>query len=195
MKGPVPRLLTGLLAAALAAGAWMLVRDEGMDFGPATLSADGMGPLRLSLDFSEAERLAFRMAPDSAFSGLGCSGQDEIRYDTQLGDWPISVMGMGGENRIREVEINLLTPTRSASERDCLDLRDRFARPFTEAFGAYAESWQIDKPVSREMLARTGAATVVARWFPTGGSCYISAHFGTDLQAETSTPGLVAVSN
>lgn len=177
MKGPGPLVVTGLLAAALAASV-LLLPGTRSDLGPDTLADDGIGPLRLSADFSQAERLAFGLAPDSAFSGLGCSGQDEIRYDTQLGDWPVAVMAMGSDDRILEIEATLHTPTQAGSEQHCLELRDRFAEVFSQRFGPLQDTWRIEKPVSRELLARTGPVVVMARWFPTGRSCYVSAHFG-----------------
>ncbi|MGY6555703.1 MAG: hypothetical protein ACXIUM_14390 [Wenzhouxiangella sp.] len=167
----------GLLAvAAAASGIWWQNGLPGL--APAGLAADGIGPLRLDTDFRRAERLAFRLAPDSAFSGPGCSGLDEIRFDTLLGDFPVTLMAMAEDGRIREVEAGLMTPGLGHSLADCLSLRDAFAAEFTPYFGAVAAQWQINKPVSQEHWAQSGPVLIQARWFPAGGSCNISAHFG-----------------
>lgn len=173
------RLLAGagLLAAAAAAGGfWWQSGLLGM--GPAGLAADGIGPLRLDKDFRRAERLAFRLAPDTAFSGPGCSGLDEIRFEAQLGGFPVALMAMADDGRIREVEAGLITPGLGKTLADCLSLRDAFAAEFTRHFGAVEAKWQIDKPVSQEHWASSGPVFIQARWFRAGGSCNISAHFG-----------------
>jgi hypothetical protein len=66
-------------------------------------------------------------------------------------------------------------------------LRDEFAAPFEAQFGAVDKRWEERKPVSREHLALTGPVVLVARWFPTGSSCYVSAHYGygASLNAES----------
>lgn len=173
------RLMAGasLLAAASAAGGfWWQSSVPGRE--SAGLAADGIGPLRLGKDFQRAERLAFRVAPDTAFSGPGCSGLDEIRFETSLGEFPVSLMAMADGGQIREVEAGLMAPRLTMSLADCLDLRDQFARVFTRYFGEVEENWQIDKPVSQEHWARSGPVFIQARWFRGGGSCNISAHFG-----------------
>ncbi|HMA99148.1 MAG TPA: hypothetical protein VKO38_06830, partial [Wenzhouxiangella sp.] len=49
---------------------------------------------------------------------------------------------------------------------------------FIERFGPFVQTWEVSKPVSQELMARTGPVVVAARWFAMGGSCYISAHYG-----------------
>lgn len=142
------------------------------------LQDDGVGPIRLGRDFDDAERLAFRVARDSAFSGIGCNGLAEIRYHGTLGGHAVDVMAMTGSNHIETVEITLQQPTSTHSHDDCLLLRDRFAEPFLARFGAFDANWQVNKPVSKETLARTGPVLIEARWFHSGKDCYISARYG-----------------
>lgn len=167
---------SSLLAAAAAASiVWWQV--EAASVTADSLAVDGIGPLRLGQEFGQAERQAFRLAPDTAFSGPGCSGLDEIRYETELGGHPASIMAMADGGRINEVEATLLQPVRADSRAACLDLRDDFAAVFFERFGDYSTHWEVRKPVSEELLARTGPVVLKARWFSAGNSCYVSAHF------------------
>ena len=145
---------------------------------PAALHEGGIGPLIVDRDFSTAKRHAFRSAPESAFSGTGCAGLDEIRYDSEMGSWPVSIMAMADNGRIREVEATLYSPTQAENRQACVSLRNDFARPFTDRFGPFVQTWEVSKPVSQELLARTGPVVVAARWFAMGRSCYISAHYG-----------------
>lgn len=170
-------VMLGLLAVVSAAGAPFLARQlEPED--PMALSEAGIGPLRVGDDFNRAERLAFRVAPDTAFSGIGCAGLDEIRYDGRLGSHPVGIMAMADQGRIQEIEATLYSPVQVENIEACRALRDQFAEPFIERFGPFESHWEISKPVSRELLARTGPVTLLARWFATGGSCYVSAHYG-----------------
>lgn len=182
-----------LLAAATAAGSFWWQSGE-KDIEATTLAEDGIGPLRLGKDFQQAERLAFRLAPQTAFSGPGCSGMDEIRFETQLGGFTVDIMGMADGGRIQDVEATLIEPARADHLEACLALRDRFGQVFVERFGEYTETWQRSKPVSQEHLARTGPVVLMARWFRAGGSCYVSAHFvpaeGVTLRPE---PALLAL--
>lgn len=164
-------------------GLWGSLLLAGACSGPSgdaagVLSEEGIGPLRVGLSFERAERLAARLAPPALYSGPGCAGLQEIRYDIRLGNAPVGLMAMGEDGRISEVEATLLAPTRAASQRACAELRDDFAQPFVARFGPYARAWQIDKPVSTELLARAGPVVVAARWFETGQTCYVSARFG-----------------
>lgn len=172
-------VITGLLAAVAAAGTPLLARHLAPD-DPMALSDDGIGPLRVGDDFARAERLAFRVAPETAFSGIGCAGLDEIRFDGRLGTHPVGVMAMADQGRIQEVEATLYSPVQMDGKDECRALRDRFAEPFIHRFGPFEDRWEISKPVSTELLARTGPVTVRARWFAAGGSCYVSAHYGMD---------------
>ena len=169
-------LLSGLLAAALAAGG--LVNSDPPIETPSKVHEAGLGPLQLERNFEEAKRAVFRSAPDSAFSGVGCAGLDEIRYDVELDGRLVGVMAMADNGRIREVEATLYSPSVSESREACLTLRDDFAGPFLERFGPFQQRWEVSKPVSQELLARTGPVVIAARWFSMGKSCYISAHYG-----------------
>lgn len=142
---------------------------------PLELKHDGIGPLQLGRDYEETARAALKAAPATAFAGLGCNGLDEVRYSGELGGFPVSAMGMADQGVIIEVELSMDSPIRASDEAACLSLRDRFGKPFVERFGAPTEQWEQRKPVSREHMARTGPVVLVARWFPTGGSCYVSA--------------------
>lgn len=177
-------LLMLALLVALAAGSALLIPRLAPD-DPMALSADGIGPLRLGEAFTRAEKASFRLMPDSAFSGIGCAGLEEIRYDGFLGQHPVGVMAMAEGNRIVEVEANLHEPMQADSLDACRALRDDFARPFIRRFGDFEKQWELPKPVSRELLATTGPVTLRARWFATGGSCYVSAHFKAEEHAGT----------
>lgn len=166
-----------LAAAAAAAGAWSVLSAPATE-EPLALSEAGIGPLLVGRRFEQAQRRAFQAAPETAFSGVGCAGLDEIRYDGWLGEHPVAIMAMSDQGRIREVEATLYSPATAKDRQACLALRDHFAAPFIERFGPYSSSWQSSKPVSEELLARTGPVVVVARWFSMGGSCYVSAHYG-----------------
>lgn len=190
-------LVFGLSAGLAAAAAGLLLwTAQAEPLEALSLSEDGIGPLRLGQDFEHAQRLAFRVAPDSAYSGIGCSGLDEIRYDGQLGVHPVGVMAMASAGKIQQVEVTLYKPSQARSQDECLALREHFAAPFIEFFGPYEASWQLAKPVSRELLARTGPVTIMARWFAAGGSCYVSAHYELATGAGTAlNPALVALAD
>ncbi|MFW5815624.1 MAG: hypothetical protein ACOCVP_02090 [Wenzhouxiangella sp.] len=169
--------LLGMLVAATAASAWLLQGGAAGE-APTALSDRGIGPLLLNRDFDRAERRAFRAAPETAFSGLGCAGLDEIRYDGRLHGHPVGVMAMADQGRIREVEAMLYSPSQTEDRASCVALRDAFAEPFVARFGPFEKTWEIRKPVSEELLARTGPVVLAARWFAMGRSCYVSAHYG-----------------
>jgi hypothetical protein len=175
-------MLRGLLAISgllVAAAASALLLQSGPELEePLALTDRGIGPLLLDRSFEKAERQAFRAAPETAFSGPGCAGLDEIRYDGWLDGRPVSVMAMADEGRIREVEAMLYSPSETEDRNACLSLRDNFAQPFLDRFGPFEQAWEINKPVSEELLARTGPVVIAARWFAMGRSCYVSAHYG-----------------
>ncbi len=166
-----------MLAVLAAAGGWLWLGKQ-TSIAPTALSDHGIGPLYLDQSFASAERLAFRVAPETAFSGIGCSGLDEIRYDGWLGEHPVGIMAMAQDGRIQEIEATLFEPKRADSLEACRVLRDRFAERFIERFGPYKSTWEVSKPVSRELMAQTGPVVMMARWFRAGGSCYVRAHFG-----------------
>lgn len=165
------RLRGAVLMAALAAAGWLLSISLPARPGATEPTDQGFGPLALGQRFDQAERLAFRVAPETAFSGTGCSGLDEIRYEGWLSGQPVGIMAMAGNGHIEEIEVTLLAPDRADSLEACRELRDGFAQAFTERFGSYQSSWQVNKPVSQELLARTGPVLLAARWFSAGGSC------------------------
>lgn len=172
------------LVAVLAAGVFLFgcpARHE----DPLRLLDDGIGPLQLGRDYQETAAAARQQAPESAFAGLGCGGLDEVRYSGELGGFPVSPMAMAENGAIVEIEITLDAPTQSRDEAACVELMDRFAEPFLERFGPFEERWELRKPVSREHLARTGPVVVAARWFRTGQSCYVSAHYGYGAASKT----------
>ena len=167
-------MLAGVLLGAglLIAGLW-----AGSATAAADLRDDGIGPLRLGERFDRAETKALRLGPGGLYAGPGCSGLREIRYDIRFGAVPVGVMAMGEHDIIQQVEATLHAPTRAADAEACMALRDDFAEPLVQRFWSYERQWQTAKPVSTEFLARTGPVVVVARWFDTGGSCYVSARF------------------
>ncbi len=169
-----------VFACAMATGA--LHGQRAVD--AMSLHEDGIGPMRLGSDFDEAERLAFRVAGESAFTGVGCAGFDEIRYGGTLGELAVGVMAMTGGDRIFTVEVTLQQPATARTHDECLALRDRFAEPFLVRYGDFEACWQVSKPVSRETLARTGPVLIEARWFDSGGDCYISARYGDPRAAD-----------
>lgn len=142
------------------------------------LGEHGIGPLLLDRSYDDAVAAARRLAPDSLLAGPGCGGLDEIRYSGHMAEFPVSLMAMARNDRLVEVELGLDAPLTAANEAACLGLRDRFAAPFVDRFGAASGHWTIDKPVSREHLLGVGPVVVVARWFVTGNSCYVSARYG-----------------
>ena len=165
------------LVALLAASVFSLARTPDAP-GPLAISAQGIGPLQLGRPYDEAAGLALRVAPDNALAGLGCGGLDEVRYSGELEGRPVSAMAMADQGKLIEIELSLDAPLQADSEAACVALRDEFATPFVARFGPVEKRWEERKPVSREHLVATGPVVLVARWFPTGGSCYISAHYG-----------------
>ncbi|NGX16503.1 hypothetical protein [Wenzhouxiangella sp. XN24] len=154
------------------------------------INADGIGPLALGADYATAVAAAQRAAPDSAFAGPGCGGLDEVRFSGVLGTLPVSAMGMAEDERLVEIELGLDAPLQAEDQAACLALRDRFAETFVARFGSATEHWEIRKPVSREFMARTGPVVLVARWFSTGRSCYVSAVYGADPERFERQAGL-----
>lgn len=170
-------VLAGTLVALLAASVFFVARRSPAE-DPLALHADGIGPLRLGRDYQEAAARALRLNPDTAFVGSGCGGLDEIRYSGRLGDLPVGIMAMADQGVLIEVEAAIESPLQAESEAACLAMRDRLAATFIPRFGPLERTWTVRKPVSREHMATTGPVVLVARWFPTGGSCYVSAHYG-----------------
>ncbi|NHA14481.1 hypothetical protein [Thioalkalivibrio sp. XN279] len=165
------------LVALLAASVYSLARTPDAP-DPLAISAQGIGPLQIGRPYDEAAELAVRVAPDNALAGIGCGGLDEVRYSGQLQGRPVSAMGMADKGKLVEIELTLDAPLQARSEAACVALRDEFAAPFVARFGPVEKSWEERKPVSREHLAATGPVVLAARWFATGGSCYVSAHYG-----------------
>lgn len=174
------------LAALLAASVFSMARTPDRA-DPLSISADGIGPLVLGRAYADAAAAARGVAPDSAIAGIGCGGLDEVRYSGTLDGHPVSAMAMADRGSLIEIELGLDTPTRADSEAACVALRDEFSAPFVARFGALGAHREERKPVSREHIARTGPVVLVARWFPTGGSCYVTAHYGhgASLSAES----------
>ncbi|MDZ7754184.1 MAG: hypothetical protein U5S82_21730 [Gammaproteobacteria bacterium] len=180
MTPQLPLVLLGGLAAGFAAGTLWPVEAPG-EMNPVAVAAQGIGPLRLGDDYPAAVAAARRVAPDSAFAGVGCNGLDEVRYRARLRESPVSVMGMAHGGSLAEIDFMLDTPTRAADEAACLTLRDDFARPFLARFGPAGEAWTVTKPVSTEHRLRVGPVVMEARWFPMGRSCYVSARYGAGV--------------
>lgn len=174
-------VLAGTLVALLAASVFFVERRTSRDDALA-LHADGIGPLRLGRDYREAATLALASVPETAFVGTGCGGLDEIRYSGRLEDLPVGIMAMADNGRLIEIEAAVEAPLQAESEAACLEMRDALAAAFIERFGPIERTWMVRKPVSREHMAATGPVVLVARWFQTGGSCYVSAHYR--LQSE-----------
>jgi len=170
-------VLAGTLVALLAASVFFVERGPPRG-DPLALLADGIGPLRLGRDYRDAATRALRLNPDTAFVGSGCGGLDEIRYSGWLGELPIGIMAMADNGVLIEIEAAIEAPLQAESEAACLAMRDRLAATFIARFGPIERTWTVRKPVSREHMATTGPVVLVARWFPTGSSCYVSAHYG-----------------
>ena len=174
-------VLGGALVAVIAAGALLFLGNP--THAPLALEPDGVGPLRLGLDYEAAVVAARRTAPETAFAGLGCNGFDEVRYSGEFAGLPVSVMGMSRDGKLAEVEITVDAPLRTADEAACVALRDQLAAPFLARFGPAEETLTEEKPVSREHLLRVGPVLLAARWFPTGRSCYVSALYGNRVES------------
>lgn len=147
---------------------------------PLAVRPDGIGPLQLGRDYDATAQAAMKAAPETAFAGLGCNGLDEVRYSGRFAGFPVSAMGMADQGVIIEVEMSVDSPIQAADDAACLALRERFGEPFVERFGPSTERWEERKPVSRELMARSGPVVLVARWFPTGSSCYVSALYRSE---------------
>ncbi len=165
------------LAVVLAASVLCLAGCRPAE-NPMAQHEDGVGPLRLGMPYDEVVAAVRRAAPDSVLAGPGCGNRDEVTYTGLLGEFPVTAMGMADDGLLTEVEINLDTPRQAPDEQSCLALRARFEEIFVARFGAPGAEWSERKPVSVEHRISVGPAVVVARWFPTGGSCYVSAVYG-----------------
>lgn len=148
---------------------------------------DGIGPLQLGREYEATVAATLAAAPDTGFAGLGCNGLDEVRFSTELAGLPVSPMGMAVDGRIAEIEVTLDDPLQAPGEEACIALRDRFGAPFVAHYGPPGPPRTVRKPVSREHLVEIGPVVLLARWFPTGNSCYVSAHYG--YQATADVPG------
>jgi hypothetical protein len=170
-------VLLGTLVALLAASVFLWQRPV-PDTRLMALHTDGIGPLRLGRDYPEAVEAVRRTAAENMLAGPGCGELDEVRYSDRLGEFPVSVMAMADDGVLVEIELGLDSPLQADDEAACVALRDRFGEAFAARFGPFEEHQEIRKPVSREHVARSGPVVLVARWFDTGRSCYISAHYG-----------------
>jgi hypothetical protein len=171
---------TGVLAALLAASTLVSAPGGGAPDALA-LGAEGIGPLELGQDYFDAVAATRRAAPQTAFAGLGCNGLDEIRYSGEFAALPVSVMGMARDGMLAEIELTVDAPVQTADESACLALRDHLAVPFLERFGPAGIARIDEKPVSREHILPVGPVALVARWFASGRSCYVSAVYAADL--------------
>jgi hypothetical protein len=167
------RTLAVILAASVCFLAGCRPAEE-----PTTLHGDGIGPLRLRMPYPAAVDATRRAAPDSVLAGPGCGDRDEVSFAGSFHGLPVTVMGMADDGILTEVEITLDQPRQASHEAACLELRSRLADVFIARFGTPGAAWEERKPVSVEHNIRIGPAVVVARWFPTGGSCYVSARYG-----------------
>jgi hypothetical protein len=172
-----------LTLAALMAGGVFFHQRYGEAPDPFALEIDGIGPLRLGTDYEVAKIAARHMAPGAVLAGVGCGGRDEISYSGTFAGLPVTVMAMADDGVITHVEMTLDDIRRAGNEAECLEQREQLRVHFMERFEAEVESWVVRKPVSSEHMVRIGPAVVVARWFATGGSCYISAVYGADQRA------------
>lgn len=172
------RVPAGALAAVMAASVFIGACAQ-PDAGPLVLRDDGIGPLTLGRNYEDAVEAARRVAPDSILAGPGCGELDEVRYTGRMGEFPVSLMAMADDGGLVEIELGLDAPLTAPDEAACIALRNRFAEPFVDRFGQPTAHWALDKPVSREHMVRTGPVVVVARWFATGRSCYVSAHYAS----------------
>lgn len=167
-------ILAGALVAALATSALLHARHDDLP-EPLALQADGIGPLRLGLGYDFATDAARRVAPDTVMAGIGCGGRDEITYSGTFAGLPVTAMAMADDGIVNEVELSLDWPRQAEHESACLAERDQLAKHFVARFGPEGERWTIPKPVSSEHMVQVGPVVLVARWFSTGRSCYVSA--------------------
>ena len=178
-------MVLGAALAALVAASVFLVPVALPGDHPMALATDGVGPLRLGRDYDDAASAARTAAPHSAFAGVGCGGLDEIRYSGDLAGMPVTVMGMAESGVLVEIEVSLDAPLEAADEGACVALRDQLGAPFIARFGAAPMDRVLHKPVSTEHRARHGPVELIARWFATGRSCYVSVLYGQDLPPGT----------
>ncbi|HUG99165.1 MAG TPA: hypothetical protein VMQ83_08320 [Gammaproteobacteria bacterium] len=176
MKFRARLIPAGALVVALAASALLHARSDMPD--AMALQDDGIGPLRLGLDYDTAARAARRVAPDTFMAGIGCGGRDEITYSGRLAGLPATAMAMADGGTVNEVEITLDTVRQAEHETACIAERDQLATHFAARFGPERDRWTVPKPVSSEHMVQVGPVVVVARWFATGRSCYVSAAYG-----------------
>lgn len=170
-------VLLGTLVAVLAASV-LLWQHPAPDERAIALHTDGIGPLRLGHHYPAAIEAVRRVAADTLLAGPGCGDLDEVRYSGQLGELPVSVMAMADDGVLIEIELGLDSPLQADDEAACVALRDRVGEAFVARFGPFQARREVRKPVSREHIAQSGPVVLVARWFDTGRSCYISAHYG-----------------
>ena len=166
----------GALVVVLATSALLHARSDRPD--AMALRDDGIGPMRLGLDYDATVKAAQRVAPDTFMAGVGCGGRDEVTYSGRLAGRPATAMAMADGGTVNEVEITFDHLRQAEHEAACLEERDRLAEHFVARFGTEGERWTVPKPVSSEHMVQVGPVVVVARWFGTGRSCYVSAVYG-----------------
>ena len=166
----------GALVVVLATSALLHARSDLPD--AMALQDDGIGPMRLGLDYDATSRAARRVAPDTFMAGIGCGGRDEITYRGRLAGLPATAMAMADGGTVNEVEITLDHLRQAEHEAACIEERDQLAEHFVAKFGPAGDRWTVPKPVSSEHKVQVGPVIVVARWFATGRSCYVSAVYG-----------------
>lgn len=174
MKLRIWLIPVGALVAVLATGAVLHDRHGELP-APMALQEDGVGPLRLGLEYDAAIDAARRVAPETFMAGIGCGGKDEITYSGTIAQRPVTAMAMADNGIITEVELSIDQPRQAENEAGCLAERDRLATHFATWLGPEGNRWTMHKPVSSEHFVQVGRAVIVARWFATGRSCYVSA--------------------
>lgn len=177
MKLRIGLIPVGALVAVLATGAVLHDRHGELPAAMA-LQDDGVGPLRLGLEYNAAKDTARRVAPETYMAGIDCGGKDEITYSGTMAQRPVTAMAMADDGIITEVELSIDRPRQAENQAACLTERDRLVTHFATSLGPEGNRWTISKPVSSEHFVQVGPAVIVARWFATGRSCYVSAVYG-----------------
>lgn len=170
-----PALLA--LGLALVAGGCAPAADE------ATVTARGIGPLRLDALLVDAARATRRFDPAAGQIGPGCDERDQISVVLRAAGESLSVMAMaGGDGRIEEI---LATPADGAGAitladaQACREHGAHFAARFSPGLGE-PSPWSVrEGPVADEFVfAFGGGVRVVSRWFSGGKSCDLVLQFG-----------------
>lgn len=173
-----PLLLAGTLA--IASGGLLLPPSSPLPAAAPAVSTTGIGPLQLGRPLRAAAELARPLDAAAAQVGPGCDAREQVSIQMEAAGAELAVMAMAdAAGNIEEViaQPRAALPA-TADATACRAEGARYARRFAAGLGSTVGESLERKPASDEFhLHFNGGATLVARWFPGGGSCDLALVF------------------